>query len=253
MKTISKASEKIVNTVFDEINMLRQLDHPNVLKVYEYFQDDKNVYIIMEHLKGGNLFERLKTIARFGEREAAYIMKQVFQGLNYCFQKKLVHRDLKLENILFVQEDSLQVKIIDFGSAIFLDQHQSKHTNRIVTAYYVAPEIINKEELIQKCDVWSCGVILFILLSGQAPFRGKDEQEILDKVLKAQVNFDDVYWKHISSRAKFLIKQMLELNVKNRLSLLQCITSPWIKMLTKIDGSFRIDTHQIGKTLKQLE
>ena len=75
MKIISKNSKKIVNSVFDEINLLRQLDHPNIVKVYEYFQDDKNVYIIMEHLKGGNLFERLKTITRFGERESAYIMK----------------------------------------------------------------------------------------------------------------------------------------------------------------------------------
>eukprot|EP00347_Sterkiella_histriomuscorum_P021405 403334086 len=252
MKIINKNSDKVVSTVFDEINFLKQLDHPNIVQIYEYFQDDKNIYIIMEYLRGGSLFDRLKAINRFGEREAAFIMKQLLQALNYCFQKNIVHRDMKLENILFTQEDSLQIKIIDFGSAVFVD-NQTQNLNRIVTAYYVAPEIINKEENIMKCDVWSCGVILFILLSGQAPFRGKDENEILDRVLKAQVNFEENQWKTVSSRAKILIKQMLEINVKNRLNLVQCISSPWIKMLTKIDGSFRIDMHHIAKTIKQLE
>ncbi|CDW90598.1 serine threonine protein kinase [Stylonychia lemnae] len=252
MKIIKKNSEKIVSSVFDEIKILKQLDHPNIVQVYEYFQDELNVYIIMEYLKGGSLFDRLKAINRFGEREAAYVMKQVLQALNYCFQKNIVHRDMKLENILFVQEDTLQIKIIDFGSAVYVD-NQTKNLNRIVTAYYVAPEIINKEEQIMKCDVWSCGVILFILLSGQAPFRGKDEQEILDKVLKNQVNFEENQWKSVSRRAKNLIKQMIETNVVTRLSLLQCIQSPWIKMLTKIDGSFRIDMHQIAKTIRLLE
>lgn len=107
MKIIRKNSEKVVSSVFDEINVLRQLDHPNIVKVFEYFQDEQNLYIIMEHLKGGSLFDRLKAVSRFGEREAAYVMKQVLQALNYCQSKRIVHRDMKLENILFVQEDAL--------------------------------------------------------------------------------------------------------------------------------------------------
>lgn len=145
----------------------------------------------MEYLKGGSVYDRMKAIMRFGERESAYIMKQVLQALNYCCDKKIVHRDLKLENILFVNEDQLQVKILDFGSAINLEMYNPRKTNRIITSYYVAPEIINKDSNILKCDVWSSGVILFILLSGSLPFKGANDQEILDKVVKGTFNFDD--------------------------------------------------------------
>ena len=109
------------------------------------------------------------------------------QALNYCSSKHIVHRDIKLENILFIQEESLELKIIDFGSAALLDSahNRSLYKTRIVTAYYVSPEIILKKDNIEKCDVWSCGVILYIMLCGSPPFRGKDESEILEKVLKA--------------------------------------------------------------------
>lgn len=191
MKVVSKASDKFVKTIYDELNVLKSLDHPGIVKIFEYFQDDKNVYIIMEYLKGGSVYDRMKAIMRFGERESAYIMKQVLQALNYCCDKKIVHRDLKLENILFVNEDQLQVKILDFGSAINLELYNPRKTNRIITSYYVAPEIINKDSYILKCDVWSSGVILFIMLSGSLPFKGANDQEILDKVVKGTFNFDD--------------------------------------------------------------
>ena len=121
MKVVSKASDKVVQSVFDELNILRQLDHPNIVKVFEYFQDDKNLYMIMEYLKGGSVFERLKITGHFGERDSAYIIKQILQALNYLSEKRIVHRDLKIENILFSHEDQLKVKIVDFGSAIMID------------------------------------------------------------------------------------------------------------------------------------
>lgn len=102
-----------------------------------------------------------------------------------------MHRDLKLENILFSHEEQLQIKIVDFGSALNLEQYSVKKTNRIITSYYVAPEVVNKDENIIKCDVWSSGVILFILLSGSLPFKGNTENEIFDKVVKGLYNFDD--------------------------------------------------------------
>lgn len=105
MKVVSKASEKFVKTIYDELNVLKSLDHPGIVKIFEYFQDENYVYIIMEYLKGGSVYDRMKAIMRFGERESAYIMKQVLQALNYCCEKKIVHRDLKLENILFANED----------------------------------------------------------------------------------------------------------------------------------------------------
>lgn len=164
-----------------------------------------------------------------------------------------MHRDLKLENILFSHEEQLQIKIVDFGSALNLEQYSVKQTNRIITSYYVAPEVVNKDENILKCDVWSSGVILFILLSGSLPFKGNTENDVFDKVVKGLYNFDDPQWKYVSSKAKFLIKDMLDVNVQTRASLYKCIDSPWIKMLTKIDGSFRIDGQRLHKAFTHLQ
>jgi calcium-dependent protein kinase len=163
-----------------------------------------------------------------------------------------VHRDLKLENILFSQEEQLHVKIVDFGSAITLDQYNPKTTNRIITSYYVAPEVATKDENISKCDVWSSGVILFILLSGSLPFKGDNDNVVIERVCKGLFNFDDPNWKNVGSKGKFLIRDMLDINIKNRISFVQCIESPWIKMLTKIDSSFRIDARRLSKAFDRM-
>jgi len=170
----------------------------------------------MEYLKGGSLVDRLRQQDRFEEREAAFIMKQVFKALAYCHSKGIVHRDMKLENVIFTEDESMKVKIIDFGSACKLEDAKTEGGNRIVTAYYVSPEVIQKSVILDKNDVWSCGVMLFILLCGYPPFRGKTEQEILDKIVKGQYNLEDQAWKNISSRAKMLIKNLLEINPDKR-------------------------------------
>lgn len=175
MKVISKSSGNFISSVYDEVNVLKGLDHPHIVKVFEYFTDASNIYIVMEYLKGGSILDRMAVIGRFGERESALIIKQVFSALNYLQQKKMVHRDLKLENILFTNEESLNLKIVDFGSSVNTESPAAKNSNRIVTSYYVAPEIALKEDYISKCDVFSCGVVLYIILSGYLPFKGNTD------------------------------------------------------------------------------
>lgn len=252
MKIVSKASDKVVKTVYDELMILKQVDHPNIVKVFEYFQDDKNLYVIMEYLKGGSIFDKMKITGRFSDRESAIIIKQILSALNYLSEKKIVHRDLKLENILFCQEEQLVLKIVDFGSAIHLDTYNPKTTNRIITSYYVAPEVAQKDENIAKCDVFSCGVILYIMLSGSLPFKGNTDQEIIEKICKGQFNFDDHYWKNSSGKTRALIKEMLDINPKTRPTFLQCIDSSWIKIATKVDPSYRIDAQRLSKALNRM-
>lgn len=114
----------------------------------------------------------------------------------------------------------------------------------------MAPEVATKHDNISKCDVWSCGVILFILLSGTLPFKGNNDNEVIERVIKGQFNFDKPIWKNVSSRAKMLIREMLEVNVKQRITFIQCIESQWIKMSTKIDNTQRVDPPSADESLR---
>ena len=117
----------------------------------------------------------------------------------------------------------------------------------------MAPEVATKHDNISKCDVWSCGVILFILLSGTLPFKGNNDNEVIERVIKGQFNFDKPIWKNVSSRAKMLIREMLEVNVKQRITFIQCIESQWIKMSTKIDNTQRVDPRRLTKAFDMMQ
>lgn len=157
--------------LFNEINILKEIDHPNIIKMYEFFEDEKRYYLVTEICKGGELFDEILQRGKFSERDAAVLMKQVLSCINYCHQANIVHRDLKPENILLEQNKEFdQIKIIDFGTSLVYDPNRNLD-EKLGTPYYIAPEVLNKSYN-HKCDIWSCGVITFILLSGIPPFNG---------------------------------------------------------------------------------
>lgn len=161
----------------DEIAILSKLDHPNILKLYEVFTDDKRYYLVTELCKGGELFDEILNKGYFSEKEAALIIQQILQAVSYCHNLKIVHRDLKPENVLIDKEQGNCIKIIDFGTSI--KHNDQVLTNTHGTSYYIAPEVLLKKYN-EKCDVWSIGVILYILLSGKPPFDGNTDNEITD-------------------------------------------------------------------------
>lgn len=158
-----------------EISILKQMDHPNILKLYEFFQDPKRYFLVTELCTGGELFEKISQEQQFSERDAANIIKQVLSAINYCHSRNIVHRDLKPENLLLDKTaENPRVTIIDFGTSGVFDPNK-KMSQKYGTPYYIAPEVL-KKSYNQKCDLWSCGVILYILLCGYPPFNGsKDE------------------------------------------------------------------------------
>ena len=161
-----------------EMATLKKLDHPNILKLYEVFEDSKKYFLVTEYCKGGELFEEIVNKITFSEHEAAGIVKQVLQGVSYCHNIGIVHRDLKPENILVDKEQGGILKIIDFGTSAEYDKQDGAKLSTIHgTSYYIAPEVL-KKKYNEKCDVWSIGVILYILLSGKPPFDGKSDNEI---------------------------------------------------------------------------
>lgn len=209
--------------IFQEIKILSKLDHPNIIKIYEYFNSNSNIYIVTELLSGGELFDKIIKYQKFSEIEAAKIMKDVLSAIQYCHEKKIVHRDLKPENILV--EDEI-IKIIDFGTSRKFDKNRLM-SNSHGTPYYIAPEVLNGQYN-EKCDVWSCGVILYILLCGLPPFNGKTDSEIMYNVGIGEFSFGKKF-NHVSKVAKDLITQMLTFDFKKRPSAKECLGHPWFE------------------------
>ena len=227
MKIVSKQSESSQN----EIEILRRVSHPNIVNIFEIFEDSKKYYIITEILDGGELFEFITNQGTFMESDAAILMKQILQGVNYLHSQYIVHRDLKPENIMLIAKPNsgkkYSLKIIDFGTAIQIRPGQ-KINKFIGTSYYIAPEVL-AENYNEKCDVWSCGVIMYILLCGYPPFNGSSNVDIFHNIQYSQPMFNEEEWKDVSPSAIDLIKNMLNKNPNKRFTAEMCLDHKWFK------------------------
>eukprot|EP00352_Strombidinopsis_acuminata_P004002 CAMPEP_0176397868 /NCGR_PEP_ID=MMETSP0126-20121128/45466_1 /TAXON_ID=141414 ORGANISM="Strombidinopsis acuminatum, Strain SPMC142" /NCGR_SAMPLE_ID=MMETSP0126 /ASSEMBLY_ACC=CAM_ASM_000229 /LENGTH=408 /DNA_ID=CAMNT_0017772431 /DNA_START=230 /DNA_END=1456 /DNA_ORIENTATION=- len=231
--------------LFNEINILKEIDHPNIVKMYEFFEDEKRYYIVTEICKGGELFDEILARGKFNEKDAAVLIKQVLSCINYCHSAKIVHRDLKPENILLEQNKEFdQIKIIDFGTSLVYDPNK-KLDEKLGTPYYIAPEVLGKSYG-SKCDIWSIGVIVYILLSGIPPFNGKDDQEIMKAVRKGKFSFSDASWNKVSSSAKDFITQLLTLDQDKRPAATDALKHPWITELSKIEVDENLTLGALG-------
>ena len=205
------------STVKNEINILKQLDNINIMKLYEVIDTSKYLYLIMEYINGISLLETIKHDKNhyFEEKRAIKIFSQVVKGILYCQNKNICHRDIKLENILLIKDDI--VKIIDFGFAVKAtkDSYQKLFCG---TPSYMAPEIVNKEKYIaQYSDIWSLGVLFFAMLYGRFPFRAKKQEDLFEKINEGNVVFpDDI---EVSQQVKNLLKKIFVVNPTQRLSL----------------------------------
>ena len=227
VKIIQKAKVNI-NALLNEINILSKLSHPNIMQIFEVFDDNTNVYIVSEYCKGGELFDIISKKGSFTEKDACVIMKQLMSAICYSHQNNIVHRDLKPENILMDNDtDDLTIKLIDWGCAQTIKSaKQSKQADG--TAYYIAPEVL-KGEYDEKCDIWACGVIFYILLCGYPPFNGETDDEIYEAVLSGKFQFPEEDWDQVSQEAKDLIKKMLTKDPKKRISALYSMQDVWFK------------------------
>ena len=232
-KHITKKKICDMNKFNNEINIMREINHPNIIKLYEIYEDQRHIDLVMEECLGGELFdrimERIQEKKIYNEKEASIIFKQIMKGVEYCHSKGIVHRDLKPENILFLtKEENSPIKIIDFGlSKIFGEKINNKFlSTKVGTAYYVSPEIL-EGKYNEKCDIWSCGVILYIILSGTPPFNGENDIEIYKKISHKKFTFPEKEWQNISENAKDLIKKMLcDENI--RLSAKEVLQHNWL-------------------------
>ncbi|XP_058084737.1 calcium-dependent protein kinase 13 [Magnolia sinica] len=212
-----------------EIEIMTRLSgHPNVVDLKAVFEEEDYVHLLMELCAGGELFHRLEKHGRFPESQARILFKHLMEVVMYCHDKGIVHRDLKPENILLATKSlSSPIKLADFGLATYIKPGQSLH-GTVGSPFYIAPEVL-AGGYNQAADVWSAGVILYILLSGMPPFWGKTKSRIFDAVRAADLRFPLDPWGCISESAKDLITRMLSTDPVQRLSAAQVLDHPWIK------------------------
>ena len=215
-------------SIINEINILRTMDHPNILKIFEFYSQKDSYSIITEMCAGGELFQEIIDRGPFNEKYSSYVMYQIFSAINYCHNMNIIHRDLKPENILIVKRERTGfpiLKVCDFGtSKIF--QKNTMHKKLVGSSYYIAPEVLQKNYN-EKCDLWSCGVILYILLSGRPPFGGQNDTEILDSVSKGVYDFTHPPFDTCSKEVKHLIENLLIKDPSKRISAEKALMHPW--------------------------
>ncbi len=231
-------------TFFNEINILKTVDHPNIIKLFELYYDSGFYYLIEEYCSVGDLYDYIRQQKDLSEKKVAKIMNQLLLAVNHLHSKKIVHRDLKPENIVFIKEDNkeknkqlkevkeeenIHIKIIDFGTSTYLKEN--KLTQELGTIYYIAPEVF-MNDYDEKCDIWSCGIILHTLLIGRPPFRGNKEIDIKNKILNfTELDFSSKEWKRVSNSAKDFVISLLSKNPSKRPTAGEALTNEWLKLM----------------------
>lgn len=238
-KQLSKSNINNLDKFNREIDILIKTDHPNIIKLYEVYEDARFLYLIMEECTGGELFDRILSHIQkkkmYTEKDAADIFKQLMSAISYCHSNGICHRDLKPENLLYSSKDENSlIKVIDFGLSRINEKKQMN--TKVGTAYYVSPEVLNGQ-YDERCDIWSAGVILYILLSGEPPFNGPNDNDIYRKICKMQFDFPKDKWAKISKEAIDLIKHMICVESK-RFDAKKVLDHEWFQ---KVEGQPQVE------------
>jgi len=189
IKAIQRKKVKDFHTFVNEVKILQALDHPNIIKLYEIWEWNEVCFLVLEYCEGGELFHYIIEKKFLSEEVAAFIMKQLFSALEYLHGKSISHRDIKPENFMLYKKDDMTcIKMIDFGLSKDYSEKQTM-TTMSGSPYYIAPEVF-LQKYNQKIDIWSMGVVLYIMLSGKVPFPGRTEPEIIHNVIKGEFHFN---------------------------------------------------------------
>ena len=231
IKTIKKDffNQYHIKSLKNEIEILRSLDHPNIVKYFETYEDEKYLHIVMEYIPGDNLFKVLteKLSHKLTERQISQIMTCLLKAVLFLHHNGIIHRDLKPENIVFSDTRNYKsLKLIDFGLSI--QQNAKKEKRRVGTPYYMAPEMIFGN-FVKASDIWSIGVIMYIMVTGKQPFWGKNKDEVLNKVKNGRYDMKSLYYSKCSNSVKDLIKKMLVTEPEKRMTIEACLEHSWFK------------------------
>ena len=242
MKIIEKSPYSNTKQIINEINILKQLDHPNVLKVLEFHLTKDKFYIITDYCPEGELFDELDKKSKFTEEETSFIIYQILQAVRYCHKMQVLHRDIKPENIMIMGREPnglLHVKLIDFGTAKIFDVG-NKQKALVGSSYYIAPEVI-RGKYDEECDLWSVGVIMYMMLIGTPPFNGRDDDSIMRSAQRGKYDTSCAEYQALSPNAKDLITKLLKYDPSDRITAKDALTHPWFKT-KEFSTIYRVNT-----------
>ncbi|XP_076061664.1 death-associated protein kinase 1-like isoform X2 [Oratosquilla oratoria] len=215
-----------VEQIAQEIEVLRELKHSNIISLHEVYDNGQYVILVLELVRGGELFEYISECEKLSEEEASSFLRQILLGLEHMHMCKIAHLDLKPENVMLLSRNQHHIKLIDFGLSCKIDGKEVK--GMMGTAEFVAPEIVSYEPLCLATDMWAVGVITYILLSGASPFLGENQQETYNNITAVDYSFDEEYFSGTSDLAKDLISKLLVKDPRKRLTAMDCLSHPWI-------------------------
>lgn len=234
-----------------EAALMRDLDHPHVVRLWHCYQDAKCYYIVMDLIQGGELFDRIVQKTHYNERDARDLVRKLLDVLCYLhFEVAIAHRDIKPENILCVDHDDTNIKLCDFGFAAPLDMAAPDKclTKVCGTPQYVAPEVLSHRPYGAGCDMWSLGVVAFILLAGYAPFADTSHASLNVNILAGNYSFPRTYWANVSSDAKNFISRLLTVDPGLRADAETALAHPWIAEDPK-----HLQKNNLAKSLEQIK
>jgi len=210
-----------------EIDIMRKLKHQNIIALFEVFDEKDFIYLVMELVTGGELFDQIVSRGTYSEADAATIIRQILEAVEYMHENGIAHRDLKPENLLCSGPSNEVIKVTDFG--LSKDFATASLRTSCGTPDYVAPEVLKGQPYDNSVDIWSIGVITYILLCGFPPFYGNNDQQIFEKILKADYDFPSPDWDTISAEAKEFISAILVLDCNKRPNAKEALAAPWLR------------------------
>uniref|UniRef100_A0AAY4B928 Protein kinase domain-containing protein n=1 Tax=Denticeps clupeoides TaxID=299321 RepID=A0AAY4B928_9TELE len=230
-----KALEGKENSIENEIAVLHKIKHANIVSLEDIFESKSHLYLVMQLVSGGELFDRIVEKGFYTEKDASKLIQQILDAVKYLHDMGIVHRDLKPENLLYysLDEDS-KIMISDFGLSK-IEGSGSVMSTACGTPGYVAPEVLAQKPYSKAVDCWSIGVISYILLCGYPPFYDENDAKLFEQILKAEYEFDSPYWDDISDSAKDFIVHLMEKDPKIRYTCEQALQHPWIAGDTALD------------------
>jgi serine/threonine protein kinase len=232
VKSIEKARVNRMDDLQREVQLLSVMNHENIMKMVDCYEDDDYIHIVTEKYTGGELFDKIIDNTNqdgcLSEMEAARIIRQLLSAISYLHENDIVHRDIKPENILFESNDQdSSIRLIDFGLSRTHSQDDAPMSSPVGTCYYMSPELL-KGEYNRSTDIWSIGVIAYILLCGYPPFNGNDDRDIVRAIQRGHYTFVDG-WDGVSIEALDFIKCLLKRDPRRRLTAEEALAHPWLK------------------------